>query len=221
VTGTLVAPLLLGMSWMSPDWLLQQFGQTLLWVSLLVIFIECGLLFPFLPGDTLLFAMGLFIATQDISVTGNRGVDLVIALAAFSGAAFLGNVTGYEIGRRAGPRLTGRDGRFLTTRRLEKTHAFFEQHGDRALLIGRFVPFVRTFVTLVAGVAVMDRRRFLLWSGIGAVAWVASITLLGYFLGDTVPRLKDNIDYAVLAILLFSALPAAFHWLRRRRAREA
>src|SRR3954447_6721628 len=102
------------MTWMSPDWLLQEFGSTLLWVSVAMIFVECGLFFPFLPGDTLLFAMGIFIATDEIKIfEGGHGFDLPAALALFTLAAFLGNLAGYEIGRLLGPSLTQRDGRIL------------------------------------------------------------------------------------------------------------
>lgn len=213
----LVAPFLLGMDWMRPDWLLTQFGPALFWVSLVVLFVECGLFFPFLPGDTLLFAIGIFIASGDISPTGGHpGLDLAVTLVLLPTAALLGNAAGYEIGRRLGPRVYRRDSRLLPRRRLETTHAFFERHGSRAIVIGRFVPFVRTFITLVAGVARMDRRTFLVWSGIGAIGWVASITLLGYFLGDAIPSLRNNVDYAILAILAFSAIPAVWHWLRQR-----
>lgn len=211
-------PLLLGMSWMDPEWLLSQFGQELFWISLGIIFVECGLFFPFLPGDTLLFAMGIFIATGDISiVSGPPGVDLVIALALFVVAAFLGNVAGYEIGRAVGLPLYARDGRFLKKKYFDQTQVFFDKHGNKALVIGRFVPFVRTFITVVAGVTRMERRRFFLWSLVGAVLWVFSITLLGYFLGNTVPWLQENIDYAILAILAFSALPIAWEWWRHKR----
>ena len=94
---------------------------------------------------------------------------------------------------------------------------FFERHGNKALVIGRFVPFVRTYITVVAGVTRMRRRRFFVWSAVGAVGWVFSITLLGYFLGRSVPWLRDNIDYAVLAILAFSIVPLGYEWLKHRR----
>ena len=102
-------------------------------------------------------------------------------------AAFLGNVVGYEIGRAIGPPLYERDGRILKRKYFDQTHAFFDKHGNKALVIGRFVPFVRTFITVVAGVTRMDRRRFFFWSFVGAVLWVVSITLLGYFLGAAFP----------------------------------
>ena len=104
--------------------------------------------------------------------------------------AFAGNVIGYEIGRWIGPPLYERDGRILKRKYFDQTSAFFDKHGNKALVIGRFVPFVRTYITVVAGVTRMDRRRFFLWSAVGAVGWVLSITLLGYFLGQTFPWLR-------------------------------
>ena len=111
-------------------------------------------------------------------------------------AALAGNVVGYEIGRKIGPPLYQHDGRILKREYFTKTEAFFEKHGRKALVIGRFVPFVRTYITVVAGATKMDRRKFLVWSLVGAVAWVASIMLLGYFVGASVPWLATNIDYA-------------------------
>lgn len=217
-----VQPLLLGMSWMDPTWLLAQFGGALFWISLVIIFVECGLFFPFLPGDTLLFAMGLFIATSQVSIVStHHSVDLLIALVLFFAAALLGNVAGYEIGRAIGPPLYERDGRLLKRKYFDQTEEFFDRHGTKALVIGRFVPFVRTFITIVAGVTKMPRRLFLVSSAIGAALWVLSITLLGYFLGNTVPWLQDNIDYAILAILAFTIVPLAWEWWRHRRQHQA
>jgi membrane-associated protein len=180
--------------------------------------VECGLFFPFLPGDTLLFAMGLFIAAEKIDVfPGPPGVELVIALALFVAAAFLGNVTGYEIGRAVGPPLYERDGRILKRKYFDQTSVFFDKHGNKALVIGRFVPFVRTYITVVAGVTRMERRRFFMWSAVGAVLWVLSITLLGYFLGSAFPGLGENIDKAIIVILAFSVIPIAFEFWRHRR----
>jgi membrane-associated protein len=214
---------LAGMSWMDPQWWLDHFGQQFFWISVGIIFAECGLFFPFLPGDTLLFAMGLFISGGKLDVVpGGHGVDLVAALVFLSIGAFLGNVAGYEIGRKVGSPLFDRDGRILKRKYLTQTHAFFEKHGSKALVIGRFVPFVRTYVTVVAGVALMDRRRFLVWSGIGAALWVLVVTLLGYFLGSAVPTLASNIDKAMVVILAFSVIPIAYEWWKHRRhsARE-
>ncbi|HET9499894.1 MAG TPA: VTT domain-containing protein [Marmoricola sp.] len=213
-----VVPHLLGMDWMDPTWLLDQFGQALFWISLLIIFVECGLFFPFLPGDTLLFALGLFIASDKVSILpGHHSLDLFLALALYTVAAIGGNIAGYEIGRAIGPPLYERDGRILKRKYFDKTSAFFEKHGNKALVIGRFVPFVRTYITVVAGVTRMDRRRFILWSFVGALLWVLSITFLGYFLGAAFPGLGENIDKAILVILAFSVIPLAYEWLKHRR----
>ena len=212
-------PLLLGMSWMDPNWLLDQFGNALFWISIVIVFIECGLLFPFLPGDTLLFGMGLFIAAEKVDlIPGTALVELVFALAVLTGAAFLGNVSGYEIGRAAGPPLYRRNGRVIKQKYFDQTSAFFDKHGNKALVIGRFVPFVRTFVTVVAGAGRMQRHRFLYWSGVGAVLWVLSVMLLGYFLGSAFPSLGENLDKAIVAILAFSLIPVAWEWWRHRHA---
>jgi len=205
----------LGPKWMDPTYLLQQYGSAFFVIALVIVFIECGLLFPILPGDSLLFAVGLFIAT------GQIGINLGVAIAALTVAAFLGNVVGYEIGRGVGKPLYKRQGRFINTANFDKTNVFFDKYGNRALVLGRFVPIVRTFITVVAGIGRMHRRRFFGWSAIGAVAWVVSLTLLGYFLGQAFPGLTKNIEYAVLLIVLVSLIPMVVEVIKHRReARE-
>ena len=204
---------ILGPSWMDPNYLLAQYGTALIWVSLAIIFIECGLLFPILPGDSLLFAIGLFIATDKLPIS------LWLALILLFAAAFLGNVVGYEIGRALGPAIYRHDGRIIKRKYWDQTHEFFEKHGNKALVIGRFVPIVRTFVTVVAGIGRMDRRRFLFWSAVGAALWVCSVTFLGYFLGQAFPVLQDKLDVAIVLVVLVSLIPAAFEWWRHRRDR--
>ena len=151
-------------------------------------------------------------------------MELVLAVVMLTTAALLGNVVGYEIGRAIGPPLYNRDGRILKRKYFDETSAFFDKHGSKALVIGRFVPFVRTYITVVAGVTRMDRRKFFSWSLVGAVLWVISITLLGYFLGN-VPRvgpfLSANIDYAILVILLFTVIPIGYEAIKRRRHHHA
>lgn len=213
----MLAPLLLGLDWMDPEWLLDQFGSEMFWVSVAIVFVECGLLFPILPGDSLLFSVGLFIHRAEAGEPGIN-VHIVTACVILSAAAFLGNVVGYEIGRAIGEPLRHRDGRFLKKRYFDQTHAFFEKYGARALVLGRFVPIVRTFITLVAGVGEMDRRHFLTWSFVGAVLWATGITLLGYFLGG-VEILQHNIEAAVLLIVVVSVLPMVFEYWRHRRTR--
>ncbi len=201
----------LGPSWMDPQYLLDQFGPAFFWVSVVMVFVECGLLFPILPGDSLLFAAGLFIAN------GKLGVNIVLACVILTVAAFAGNVAGYEIGRAIGPPLYERDGRILKKKYFDQTTTFFDRYGNKALVLGRFVPIVRTFVTVVAGVGQMDRRRFFTWSGVGALLWACGITLLGYFLGQAFPVLQDKLELAILAIVAVSVLPVLVEYLRHRR----
>ena len=202
----------LGPDWMDPQWLLDRFGGQFFWVSVAIVFIECGLLFPILPGDSLLFAVGLFIANGSIQL------NIVVACIILTLAAFIGNVTGYEIGRAIGAPLYEREGRFLKKKYFDDTHAFFEKHGAKALVLGRFVPIVRTFITVVAGVSRMDRRHFFVWSGVGAFLWATGVTLLGYFLGQAFPVLKDHLELAILAIVAVSVIPMIIEFVRHKSA---
>ena len=199
---------------MDPKWIFQQYQTEFVWIALVIIVVECGLFFPFLPGDTLLFSVGLFIASSGFY---HLDLNLFVAIVLFTVAAFAGNVLGYEIGRWIGPPLYERDGRILKKKYFDNTSAFFDKHGNKALVIGRFVPFVRTYITVVAGVTRMRRRRFFLWSAVGAVLWVTSITLLGYFLGRSFPSLGENIDKAIIVILAFSVIPVAYEWWKHRK----
>ncbi|MFW5471652.1 DedA family protein [Knoellia sp. CPCC 206435] len=200
----------LGPDWMDPQWLLDRFGSQFFWVSTAIVFIECGLLFPILPGDSLLFAIGLFINRGDLDI------NIAVACLVLSIAAFLGNVVGYEIGRFIGAPLYERDGRFIKRKYFDQTHEFFEKHGNKALVLGRFVPIVRTFITVVAGVSRMDRSRFFVWSGVGAVLWATGVTLLGYFLGG-IQLIHDNLEAAILLIVAASVLPMVVEVIRARR----
>lgn len=202
----------LGPDWMDPQWLLERFGGQFFWVSAAIVFIECGLLFPILPGDSLLFAVGLFIAE------GSIDINIGLACLLLTVVAFLGNVTGYEIGRAIGAPLYEREGRFLKKKYFDDTHAFFEKHGAKALVLGRFVPIVRTFITVVAGVSRMDRRHFFVWSGVGAALWATGITLIGYFLGNAFPVLKDHLELAILAIVAVSVVPMVIELVRAKSA---
>ena len=199
---------------MDPQYLLDQFGSQFFWLSVAMVFIECGLLFPILPGDSLLFAAGLFIAN------GKLGVNIVLACVIFSAAAFAGNVVGYEIGRAVGPPLYHRDGRILKRKYFDQTTVFFDRYGSKALVLGRFVPIVRTFVTVVAGVGRMDRRRFFTWSAVGAVLWATGITLLGYFLGQAFPVLQNKLELAIVAIVAVSLIPVGVEYVRHRISRK-
>src|SRR4051794_36244076 len=195
---------------MDPQWLLQTFGQQMFWISVFIVFIECGLLFPILPGDTLLFFIGIFIGSGDLHL------NIVAACAILSAAAFLGNVSGFEIGARVGTPLFQRNGRWLNEANLQKTHRFFDRYGNRALVLGRFVPIVRTYITVVAGAGHMERSRFFRWSFVGAVLWATGVTLLGYFLGG-ITFLQKNIELTLLLIVAVSLIPVAIEWWRQRR----
>ncbi|MDT0200338.1 DedA family protein [Nocardioides sp. AE5] len=218
----ILEPLLFGIDWMDLEWWLDIFGPALFWISLVVVFVECGLLFPFLPGDTLLFSLGLFVATGQIEIFDASGLaQLGVAILLLIIAAFAGNAVGYEIGRKVGPPLYQRNGRIIKRKHFEQTSDFFDRHGNAALVLGRFVAFVRTFITVVAGATGMARRRFWLWSFVGAVGWVTSITSMGYFLGRRFESLGDNIDYAMMLILLVFAIPLFLEWRRSRREDRA
>ena len=211
----LTQPMLFGLDWMDPEWLLERFGQQMFWISVFIVFAECGLLFPILPGDTLLFFLGIFISRAG---AGEPGISMNIGVACviLSAAAFAGNVVGYEIGRKVGTPLFHRNGRWLNDVNLEKTHRFFDTYGNRALVLGRFVPIIRTYITVVAGAVAMERRRFFAWSFVGAVLWATGLTLLGYFLGN-VSFLRHNLEATLLLIVAVSVVPMAVEWWRHRR----
>jgi membrane-associated protein len=211
-------PLLLP-SWLDPDYLIRAAGPYALWVVAFIVFAECGL-FAILPGDSLLFTVGLFVAANIVSY------PLWLVLIVLTVAAVAGNVCGYAIGRKIGPPLfkprTGLMGRIFKQSYVEKTHDFFDRYGNRALILARFVPIVRTFVTLVAGVGKMDFRRFITYTAIGGVLWACGVTIAGYFLGN-VSFIKNNIDVVLVLIVLISLLPMGIEFLRHRRSarREA
>lgn len=203
----------LGPGWLNAQHLLTTLGPSAFAVSLAVIFAECGLFTFFMPGDSLLFTIGL--AIQNPAQVINLHINIVVAALALTAAAFLGNVVGYEIGRAVGAPLYSRGGRLFKPEHFEKAHAFFERHGSKAIVLARFVPVVRTFITAVAGVSKMDRRRFFTYSFIGAVLWAFIVTFLGYFLGK-VTFIANNIELVLVVIVALSLVPVAIEYLRHR-----
>ena len=182
-----------------------------------IIFAETGLVVtPFLPGDSLLFAAGA------LAATGVLNPWLVFAL--LTVAAFTGNAVNYAIGRRAGPAIfsstadTGTVGRLMNRAYLDRAHAFFEQYGGKAIILGRFVPIVRTFVPFVAGAARMTPGSFVFFNAIGAVAWVGLCVLAGVLFGN-VPIIKNNFSLVTIGIVFVSLLPVLFEFIKHRRAR--
>lgn len=203
----------LGPQWLDPQYLLDHYGNTALWISAIIIFAECGLFTAFLPGDSLLFTIGLFAALPHNPL----GLPFWLVLVVLVAAAFLGNVVGYEIGRAIGTPLYKRDGRLIKRAYIDKTTEFFERYGNRAIVLGRFVPIVRTFITVVAGVGKMERRRFFTYSFIGALLWAVGVTVLGYFLGQ-ISFVKNNLEIMLLLIVAVSLIPVAIEYLRHRAA---
>ena len=187
-------------------------------LAALIIFAETGLLIGFfLPGDSLLFIAG-FLASKPKGLPHLPSLGLVVPVLVAS--AFVGNQVGYMIGYRIGPSVFDRpDSRLFNQRNVVRTHAFFERHGTKALVMARFVPIVRTFVPVLAGVGKMKHRTFITANAIGAVAWAGGVTVLGYFLGQ-VDVIKNNIELAAIAIVAISLLPVGIEYMRHRRGRE-
>ncbi len=205
------APALLP-DWLDPQTLLESLGPYAFWGAVFIIFAECGLLIGFfLPGDSLLFVVGLLIAQ------GSIPIPIGLAVVILSIAAILGNMTGYWIGAKAGPPLFNKpDSRFFKKEYVDKTHEFFEKYGPRAVILARFVPIVRTFITAIAGVAAMNYRKFVIYSAIGGILWAAGVTLAGYFLG-TIPFVQNNLEIILLAVVAVSVIPIVIEVIRSRR----
>jgi membrane-associated protein len=178
-----------------------------------IVFVETGLLIGFfLPGDSLLVTAGLFAARGDIEV-----LPLIIAL---SVAAVLGDTVGYNIGKRSGPKLfTRADSLFFNKKHLVTTKEFYDRHGPFTIVIARFVPIVRTFAPVVAGIGAMDYKRFISYNVFGGVGWVLSMVLGGYFLGQVVPNIHKNIDKVIIVVIFLSLLPIMIKFAREKMKR--
>lgn len=198
--------------WLDAEHLLTSLGPWAFWGAVAIVFAECGLLIGFfLPGDSLLFVVGLLIAQ------GFIGTPLWLACVLLTASAIAGNAVGYAIGRRAGPAIFSRsDSRLFKQEYVDKTAGFFHKYGARAVVLARFTPIVRTFITVMAGVGQMPARRYLVYSSIGGVLWAAGITLLGYSLGN-VSFVKNNLEVMVLGVVALSILPIIVEWWRARR----
>jgi membrane-associated protein len=195
---------------LDPHSWIDRFGAYALWGVALIIFIECWL-FPFLPGDSLLFVVGLLIQ-QDKQVSS----PIWLACLVLSVAAVASNIVGYLVGARAGPAIFNRpDSRFFKQAHVDRTFAFFDRYGKRAVFLARFVPIVRTFITLAAGVGRMPMRRFVAYSALGGVVWAAGLTLLGYWLGN-VALLDRHLDLVLVAIVAASLIPVLVETLRSK-----
>jgi membrane-associated protein len=180
----------------------------------LIVFLETGALVFFLPGDSLLVMAGVYAAKGDLSIWALNLLLIPMAI--------LGDAVSYNIGARAGPHLFNRPrSRFFRPEHLHAAHAFYEKHGGKAIILARFMPLVRTFVPVVAGVAKMSYRKFAMFNVVGAAAWVLSMTLLGYGLGNTIPDLEKHIEKVIVVVVLLSIAPGFVEWWRARRRRAA
>jgi membrane-associated protein len=177
-----------------------------------IVFTETGMVvMPFLPGDTLLFVVG--------AVAAAGGMDIATVMAVLVAAALTGDNVNYWIGRWAGPKVfRAEDSRWFSRRHLDRTHAFYERHGGKAIIIARFVPIVRTYVPFVAGIGSMTYAKFLAYSVAGAVLWVVSLCLIGYWFGNF-PLVKDNLGVVVVLIVALSMTPLVVEYFRARRRR--
>ncbi len=191
--------------------LAQTYGSWIYAFLFVIVFLETGVVVtPFLPGDSLLFVAGTIAAAGELNVHG-----LVFLLIT---AAIAGDSLNYSIGRYLGPRVFRfDDSRFFKRAYLDRTHAFFERHGGKAIIIARFVPIIRTYAPFVAGIGVMSYRRFLMFNVTGAVLWVALLTYAGFFFGN-LPLVRSNLTAVILGIIVLSVTPVIIEFWRARRA---
>jgi membrane-associated protein len=205
-----------------PQKLVQSIGLIGLF---LVIFAESGILIGFfLPGDSLLFAAGLVTAgltTADGTVWTLAGGNIAVVAIGCALAAIIGDQVGYAFGNKVGPSLFKRpESKLFKPAYVDKAEAFFEKHGSKSIVLARFVPIVRTFAPIVAGVSKMHYRTFVKFNIIGGILWGAGFTLLGYWLGSSFPWIGKNIEYAIVLIVLISLTPVAIEFIRHRRGRN-
>lgn len=198
--------------WLDAEHLISSFGSYALIGIVIVVFIETGLLFPLLPGDSLLFTAGMLVAHQELDF------PLWLLCALLFAAAFLGDQLAYLIGNKVGPRLFNRpNSRIFKQQYIDQTYKYFDKYGGRTIIVARFVPIVRTYAPVAAGVGKMSYRHFVSFNVIGALLWGVGVTLLGYVLGN-VTFVKDNIEVLLVLIVLVSVIPIAVEVLRGRRA---
>ena len=190
--------------------LVQEYGLWVYAILFAIIFSETGFVVtPFLPGDSLLFVAGA------VAASGAMDVNLLVFLLVV--AAIAGNMVNYAVGRWLGKRFfTDKGSRWLNPRHLEKAHAFYEEHGGKAVIISRFLPIVRTYIPFVAGLGAMDPGRFTAFNVAGAVLWVGSLAYAGYFFGN-IPWIKGNLTLIIVGIIVVSLVPVVWAWLKSRK----
>jgi membrane-associated protein len=194
--------------------LTQQYGVWVYAILFLIIYSETGLVIaPFLPGDSLLFVAGALCGM------GALQLDWLVPLLVL--AAFGGDNTNYWVGRLVGMSLLKRaGGRLIRREHIDKTHAFYEKHGGKTVILARFLPIIRTFAPFVAGIGMMHYRKFVLFSALGSVAWISSLTVAGYLFGN-IPVVKNNLTLIIAGIIVISLLPAISEFIRHRRSKQS
>ncbi|WP_288766474.1 DedA family protein [uncultured Varibaculum sp.] len=192
--------------------LLAQLGGWMVAAVALIVFIESGVLFPVLPGDSMIFALGIL---------HNRipGVPEWLTFLVLFVAAICGNLVGYWLGRKYGRRLFKDDARYLSTENMHKSEEFFRRYGGVALLLARFVPFVRTFVPIIAGLGKQHYRTFLIWNMLGAALWIGVFMIAGVLLGD-IPAVANNVEIIAIAIVAISVLPMVVSYFKARSKKK-
>lgn len=206
----------LGPDFLDPERLIASFGGYALAGIVVVVFIETGLLFPFLPGDSLLFTAGALVAQEALDF------NLWLLCGLLFLAAFTGDQVAYTIGRTLGPRIFSRpDSRIFKQKYIDQTYAYFDKYGGRTIVIARFVPFVRTYAPVAAGVGKMSYRHFVSYNVVGALLWGVGVTMLGYALGN-ITFVRNNIEALIVLIVAMSVVPMAIEvWRARRKERAA
>jgi len=192
------------------DQIIQNYGPGTYFLLFMVVFCETGLVVtPFLPGDSLLFAVGAFAARGSL--------DLITCLLLLSAAGILGDSVNYWIGSSVGAKLFHKPGsRFFNQAHLDRTHQFYEKYGNKTIVLARFVPIVRTFAPFVAGIGSMTYAKFFAYNVVGGVLWVGIFVLGGYFFGN-IPVVQKNFSLVILAIIVLSVLPIVIEFLKHRR----
>jgi membrane-associated protein len=204
--------------WLDAEHLIDAFGLIGIWA---IVFAESGLFFGFfLPGDALLFTAGFLASDPETLEHLNIDLPLIPLILGIWVAAIVGDQVGYVFGNRVGPALFSRtDSRFFKQANVDKAHEFFERHGPRAIVLARFVPIVRTFTPIVAGVSKMDYRTFVKWNVIGGTLWAWGVTLLGYYLGQ-IDVIEQNLEAAIMLVVAISCLPIGFELVKARREKR-
>jgi membrane-associated protein len=213
-----------GMDWLKPETLITSFGAFAMIGVMLIVFVETGLLIGFfLPGDSLLFVTGLMVAAGAIQFPlgdGSVPVPIWLACLLISSSAWLGDQTGYWIGRRVGPAIFNKpESKLFSHENVSRTNSFFERYGARAIILAHFVPVMRTFVPVAAGVGEMPYRKFLRYNFIGVIGWGTGVTLLGFFLGK-IPFVSEHVEYFTIGFVLISTIPIVIEVVKARREHQ-